>query len=74
MIIQTIKRFPLVIVTLGLLAPGLLFITLPGVGLSRPWQKPKSFTTWMGKDPDVAKYAMALINKHIEAEGGARQN
>ena len=23
-----------------------------------------------GKDPDVAKYAMALINKHIEAEGG----
>ncbi len=23
-----------------------------------------------GKDPDVAKYAMALIHKHIEAEGG----
>ena len=23
-----------------------------------------------GKDPDVAKYALALINKHIEAEGG----
>ncbi len=23
-----------------------------------------------GKDPAVAKYAMALINKHIEAEGG----
>lgn len=23
-----------------------------------------------GKDLDVAKYAMALINKHIEAEGG----
>ncbi len=23
-----------------------------------------------GKDPDVAKYAMALIAKHIEAEGG----
>ena len=23
-----------------------------------------------GKDPEVAKYAMALINKHIEAEGG----
>lgn len=22
------------------------------------------------KDPDVAKYALALINKHIEAEGG----
>jgi len=25
-----------------------------------------------GKDPDVAKYAMALIAKHIEAEGGAQ--
>ena len=23
-----------------------------------------------GKDPDVAKYALALINKHIDAEGG----
>jgi hypothetical protein len=23
-----------------------------------------------GKDPDVAKYALALIHKHIEAEGG----
>ena len=23
-----------------------------------------------GTDPDVAKYALALINKHIEAEGG----
>ncbi len=23
-----------------------------------------------GKDPDVAKYAMALMHKHIEAEGG----
>ena len=23
-----------------------------------------------GKDPDVSKYALALINKHIEAEGG----
>jgi len=22
------------------------------------------------KDPEVAKYALALINKHIEAEGG----
>ena len=25
-----------------------------------------------GKDPDVAKYALALIHKHIEAEGGAK--
>ncbi|MER3422230.1 MAG: hypothetical protein C4293_02370 [Nitrospiraceae bacterium] len=23
-----------------------------------------------GKDPEVAKYALALINKHIDAEGG----
>jgi uncharacterized protein len=23
-----------------------------------------------GKDPEVAKYALALINKHVEAEGG----
>ncbi len=27
-----------------------------------------------GKDPEVAKYALALINKHIDAEGGTRQN
>jgi intracellular sulfur oxidation DsrE/DsrF family protein len=25
-----------------------------------------------GKDPDVAKYALSLIHKHIEAEGGAQ--
>ena len=27
-----------------------------------------------GKDPEVAKYALALINKHIEAEGGPREH
>ena len=26
-----------------------------------------------GKDPEVAKYALALINKHIEAKGGPKR-
>jgi uncharacterized protein len=33
-------------------------------------QKVKVLYHVNGKDPEVAKYALALINKHIEAEGG----
>ena len=33
-------------------------------------EKPKVLYHVDGKDPDVAKYALALINKHIDAEGG----
>jgi len=33
-------------------------------------QKVKVLYHLDGKDPEVAKYALALINKHIDAEGG----
>ena len=69
MIIQTIKRFPFVFLAFGLLAPGFLLFALPGLVLADSG-KTKVLYHVDGKDPDVAKYAMALINKHIEAEGG----
>ena len=69
MMIQAIKKFRLVLLILGLVAPGLLFLALPGMVLADSG-KTKVLYHVDGKDPDVAKYAMALINKHIEAEGG----
>ncbi len=69
MIIQAIKKFRLVALTLGLLGPGLLLFAIPGLVLADSG-KTKVLYHVDGKDPDVAKYAMALINKHIEAEGG----
>ena len=66
---QAIKRFRLVVLTLGLLAPGLLFFSLTGLVLADSG-KTKVLYHVDGKDLEVAKYAMALINKHIEAEGG----
>ena len=69
MIIQTIKRFSFVFLALGLLAPGFLLFALPGLVLADSG-KTKVLYHVDGKDLDVAKYAMALINKHIEAEGG----
>jgi len=69
MIIQAIKRFRWVVLTFGLLTPGLLFFAIPGLALADSG-KTKVLYHVDGKDPDVAKYAMALINKHIEAEGG----
>ena len=58
------------------IAAALSLIALP---LSASWadatagqakQKVKVLYHVDGKDPDVAKYALALINKYIEAEGG----
>ena len=69
MIIPSLKKFRLAFLTLGLLVPGLLFLALPGWVLADSG-KTKVLYHVDGKDPDVAKYAMALINKHIEAEGG----
>jgi hypothetical protein len=69
MIIQVIKRFRFVVLILGLLAPGLLFYALPGLAMADSG-KTKVLYHVDGKDPDVAKYALALINKHIEAEWG----
>ncbi len=54
---------------LGLLGPGLLWVALPALVLAET-EKTKVVYHVDGKDPDVAKYALALMNKHIEAEGG----
>ena len=72
MIIQGIKKFRWVVLTLGLLTPGLLFFAIPGLVFADSG-KTKVLYHVDGKDPDVAKYALALINKHIEAEGGPDQ-
>ncbi len=60
----------------------LLLVSLPAIALlalplSPNWAKAaegkdkvKVLYHVDGKDPEVAKYALALINKHIEAEGG----
>ena len=54
---------------LGLLGPGLLWLMFPALVLADS-EKTKVVYHVDSKDPDVAKYALALINKHIEAEGG----
>lgn len=54
---------------LGLLVPGLFWLALPGLVLADT-EKTKVVYHVDDKDPEVAKYALALINKHIEAEGG----
>lgn len=69
MVIQTVRRFRFLILTLGLLAPGLFLFALPGLTLADSG-KTKVLYHVDGDDVGVAKYAMALINKHIEAEGG----
>ena len=43
-------------------------IVVAGDGAKK--EKPKVLYHVDGKDPEVAKYALALINKHIDAEGG----
>ena len=67
--IQAGRRFRMFVLTLGLLAPGFLIFAIPGIVLADSG-KTKVLYHVDGKDPDVAKYALALINKHIEAEGG----
>ncbi len=67
--IQSFRRLRFLVLTLGVLAPGLFLFALPGLILADSG-KTKVVYHVDGKDLDVAKYAMALINKHIEAEGG----
>ncbi len=43
---------------------------VPGVATALANEKVKVLYHVDGKDLDVAKYALALIHKHIEAEGG----
>lgn len=49
-----------------------LLWTVPAVEATDGTKKEKTKVLYHvdGKDPDVAKYALALINKHIDAEGG----
>lgn len=69
MLNQIIRRVSLGAMMLGLLGPGLLWVIFPALTWADT-DKMKVVYHLDGKDPDVAKYAMELINKHIEAEGG----
>lgn len=69
MMTQFKKRFHWAALVLGLLGPGLLWLAFPAMVLADT-EKTKVVYHVDSKDPDVAKYALALINKHIEAEGG----
>ncbi|MBI5777485.1 MAG: DsrE family protein [Nitrospirae bacterium] len=69
--IEWFKKFSLIgvlavgVVLAGALIPGDVYAA-DGPGK----EKVKVLYHVDGKDPEVAKYALALINKHIEAEGG----
>lgn len=54
-----------------------LFMLFSTAAVHQTWAEPTSGTEKVkvlyhvdSKDPEVAKYALALINKHIDAEGG----
>jgi uncharacterized protein len=63
------RKLRLGAVLLVLFGPGLLWLVLPALVLADS-EKTKVVYHVNGNDPDLAKYALALINKHIEAEGG----
>ncbi|MDR4493383.1 MAG: DsrE family protein [Nitrospirales bacterium] len=69
MIIRLKKQIQWGALMLGLLGPGLLWLAFPAMVLANI-DKTKVVYHVDSKDPNVAKYALALINKHIEAEGG----
>ena len=58
-----------VLLVVGILSLGLLFLGVPP-GAAADSGKTKVVYHVDGKDLATATYAMALINKHIEAEGG----
>ena len=59
-------------VTLAAIALTLLWMAPATVEAADGAKKEKTKVLYHvdGKDPEVAKYALALINKHIDAEGG----
>jgi uncharacterized protein len=68
-----IGRFKYLSLLCALAAVPVLFWAFPGAAQSAESpskEKVKVLYHVDGKDPEVAKYALALINKHIEAEGG----
>ena len=60
------------VVAVAVAAVAMLFAGLNPVQASETGKKDKVKVLYHvdGKDPEVAKYALALINKHIDAEGG----
>ncbi len=58
--------------TLAAILMAFLWMAAPAVEAADGAAKEKTKVVYHvdGKDPDVAKYALALINKHIDAEGG----
>ena len=67
--LRNFKTAKSVVLLLCLIMPGFLLLGLPALALVDSG-KTKVLYHVDGKDVEVAKYAMALINKHIEAEGG----
>lgn len=63
---QSIKMSTVAVVVVALLFAGLN----PVQAAEGAKDKVKVLYHVNGKDPEVAKYALALINKHIDAEGG----
>jgi len=70
MFIDLFKRLSLICVlaAVSMLIGSFVTLTQSAEGPSK--EKVKVLYHVDGKDPEVAKYALALINKHIEAEGG----
>ena len=69
MLSHMIRRVSVLILVLGVVTPGLLLMVASGVALADSG-KTKVLYHIDSKDVETVKYAMALVNKHIEAEGG----
>jgi len=63
------RRLSFVLLIVGMMSPGLLLFGAPDFALADS-EKTKVVYHVDSKDLATATYAMALINKHIEAEGG----
>jgi intracellular sulfur oxidation DsrE/DsrF family protein len=65
--LRSTQLFTSAVAVLALFA---LPLSLHSAGAAEGKAKTKVLYHVDGKDPEVAKYALALINKHIDAEGG----
>ena len=69
MFLKLYRRFSFVLLIVGILSPALLLFGLPPLTLADS-EKTKVLYHVDSNDLATATYAMALVNKHIEAEGG----
>ena len=69
MLFQMIRRVSFLMVVLGVVTPVLIVMGVSHVALADSG-KTKVLYHIDSKDVETVKYAMALVNKHIEAEGG----